>query len=76
MECLEKIQRIASKLVSHLRRFTYEEQLQKLRLTSLYDRRRGDSIEAYKLITGKVNVSKDQFLQPAHQWIERQRTYT
>ena len=64
IECLKKVQRVATKLVPYLRSFDYEERPQKQRLTSLYNRRkRGDSIEAYKLSTGKVNVSKDQFFQ-------------
>jgi hypothetical protein len=62
IDCLERVQRAATKLVPHLRKLSYEERLEKLRLTSLYDRRRrGDVIETYKILNGKVNVNKEQF---------------
>ena len=62
IDCLEKVQRAATKLVPHLRKLSYEERLEKLRLTSLFDRRkRGDLIETYKILNEKVNVNKDQF---------------
>lgn len=62
MECLEKVQRAATRLVPQLRGLSYEKRLDKLKLTTLQDRRiRGDIIEAYKLLTGKEKVSYEQF---------------
>ena len=51
IDCLEQIQRRATKLVQDL---SYSERLEKLRLTTLKTRRlRGDLIETYKIITRK-----------------------
>ena len=44
---------------------TYQERLDKLGLTTLQDRReRGDLIESYKIITGKVDVEPDIWFNP------------
>lgn len=62
IEVLEKIQKRATKLVPELRNLSYCERLKRLKLTSLTDRRkRGDLIEAYKIITGKENIKSDKF---------------
>ena len=56
IECLEK-------LVRGFKKLCYEDKLRKLNLISLADRRlRGDLIEAYKIITGRGKVKKDDFL--------------
>ena len=57
IDILEKIQRRATRMVPELRHLSYSDRLQRLKLTSLEDRRqRGDLIEAYKIISGKENV--------------------
>ena len=50
-------------MVPELKNLTYEERLRELKLPSLtHRRRRGDMIYAYKLITGKMNINKEDFL--------------
>lgn len=62
IDCLEKIQHRATKLVPQLRNLDYEDRLKALNLTTLEERRaRGDLIQAYKIITGKDNVNCEQF---------------
>jgi len=62
IETLERVQRTATRLVPQLRKFSYEERLQKLGLTTLKDRRqRGDMIEVFKLLEGFENVDYNQF---------------
>lgn len=62
IECLEKIQHRATKLVPQLRNLEYENRLKALNLTTLEERRaRGDMIQAYRIITGKDDVNCDQF---------------
>ena len=57
IECLEKIQHRATKLVPELRNLEYSDRLRELNLYTLEQRReRGDLIEAYKIITGKENI--------------------
>ena len=64
IECLEKVQRRATKLVKGFRKLSYEQRLHKLGLTTLADRRlRGDLIEAYKIITGKEKLKIGDFFQ-------------
>ena len=57
IDILEKIQIRATKMVPELSHLLYSDILNRLKLTSLEDRRqRGDLIEAYKIISGKENV--------------------
>jgi len=66
IETLERIQRTATRLVPQLRKFSYEERLQKLGLTTLEQRRqRGDMIEVFKLLEGVENVDYNQFFTSA-----------
>ena len=59
---LERVQRRASKLVRGIKHLTYEERLQRLKLIKIEDRaRRGDLIETYKIMTGKLNVNPEKF---------------
>ena len=61
IDCLEKIQHRATKLVPQLRNLDYEDRLKALNLTTLEERRaRGDLIQAYRIITGKDNVNWEQ----------------
>ena len=56
-DVLEQVQQRFSRQVSGLGNLPYEERLHRLGLTTLEDRReRGDLIETYKIITGKVDV--------------------
>ena len=58
---MEKVQRWATKLVKKIRNETYEERLLILGLPSIEEWiLRGDMIETYKLLTGKVNVEFHQ----------------
>ena len=60
-EDVERVQRRATKGVPGLSSLTYEERLRKLKLPSLqHRRRRGDIIMTYKIITGKVNMKKEE----------------
>ena len=62
IECLERIQRKATKLLKGLKRKSYEERLKTLKLHSLQQRRlRGDLIETYKILTGKERVDSQLF---------------
>ena len=64
IEHLEKVQRRAIRLVKGYRKFSYEERLRKLGLTTLQTRRlRGDLIETFKIITDKEQVNRETFFQ-------------
>jgi len=65
-ECLEKVQRKTTKLVSSIKHKTYEQRLQKLNLFPLEKRRlRGDMIETFKLLSDKEDIDPSQFFMMA-----------
>jgi len=62
MQCLESIQRAATRLISGFKELSYEQRLHSTVLTTLQVRRqRGDFIECYKILTGKQNINPHQF---------------
>ena len=62
IQAIEREQRIATKMVTQHKVMPYEDRLRALNLPSLaHRRRRGDIICTYKLMTGKTNISKDDF---------------
>ena len=64
---IERVQRRATKLVPRIKHYTYEERLRELHLPSLlHRRRRGDMMFAYKLVTGRLNINKDDFFRISH----------
>ena len=61
-QMIEKIQKRATKLIPTIRHLPYDQRLKSLKLPSLmHRRRRGDMLEAYKIVTNKVNVNKNHF---------------
>ena len=55
--CLEKVQMRAVRMVSNLKRGTYEEKLKSLNLTIFKERRwRGDMIQTWRILSGKDMV--------------------
>ena len=67
MKMIERVQRRATKTIPCLKNLSYEERLRILKLPSLvYRRRRGDMIYAYKLITGKLDLKRDDFFKMTH----------
>jgi len=64
IECLEKVQRRAAKMVRRLDHTSYDKRLKVLGLLSHEQiRLRGDLIEAYKILNGKDIVDKANFFQ-------------
>ena len=62
IDCLERVQRRATRMVHGLERKSYAERLRVLCLTSLERRRqRGDLIELFKILTGREGLSSDRF---------------
>eukprot|EP00794_Sanderia_malayensis_P003391 gene3390-3881_t len=62
IDCLEKIQRRATKLVKHIRKWTYEQRLSYLGLYSLKCRReRGDLIDTFKILNDFEGINSGQF---------------
>ena len=60
METLESVQRSLIKLISDKRGNSYEEKLKKAGLTTLRERRkRGDAIEAYKVVNRFTKVDEN-----------------
>lgn len=63
-DCLERVQRRATKLITHLKDRTYCERLKELNLPTLdYRRRRGDIIQTYKIVRG-IDKVEAGFLKP------------
>ena len=57
IECLEKVQKRAVKMIQGVQRSDYENKLEELGLTTLEERRtRGDVIQTFKIIRGIDNV--------------------
>mgnify|MGYP003402868569 FL=1 len=62
IDCMEKVQHRATKMVYGFGNLKYEERLERLNLFSLqYRRMRGDMIETYKIISGLEDVNSSQF---------------
>ena len=60
---LERIQRIATKMVPDLRDLAYEDRLKKMELPTLQSRReRGDLIMMYKIISGKEKIDLENLV--------------
>lgn len=63
---LEGVQHRATKMITSLSRFTYEQRLMQLNLTTLETRRlRGDLIEVFKIVRGFSHVDFNSFFQLA-----------
>jgi len=64
IECLERVQRRATKLLGSLRKKPYAERLKALQLTTLEKRRlREDLIETYKIVKNKENIDSAHFFE-------------
>ena len=68
IDLLEGVQERAIKMVHELKGIKkYEERLEKLKMTTLQERRtRGDMIEAYKIINGKEDINPNKFFKFKH----------
>ena len=63
---IEGVQKRAIRLIPGLRGLTYEQRLERLKLTKLIDRRfRGDMIQTYKIFTNKDDIKRETFFQMA-----------
>ena len=62
IDCLEKVQRRSTSLIKGFKKYSYEDRLHMLGLTTLEKRRqRGDLIETYKILSGKERVNSEDF---------------
>ena len=58
-QAIERVQKRATKLIRNIMDLPYSERLKDLNLPSLsYRKRRGDILQTYKIISGKVNIDK------------------
>ena len=56
-EALEKVQKRATKILPQLKHMNYSDRLKACKLPTLhYKRIRGDTIETYKILTGKYDI--------------------
>ncbi len=63
---LERIQWLATRLVTGMRHLSYEERLQRLGLHSLQRKRlRADLITAFKILTGLLDIDPDLLFPPS-----------
>ena len=65
---METVQKSATNLIPALKKYSYTDRLKKLGLTKFQTRRvRGDMIQlqAYKIMTGKDKIDREQFFQLA-----------
>ena len=61
IECIEKVQRRATKLVYSLKGLSYEDRMKELNLYSMHDRRvRADMLLVYKIINGISDIKMDK----------------
>jgi len=59
---LERVQKMATKMINVFSEFKYDTRLKKLKLTTLETRRlRGDLIEVFKVLKGYDHISEDIF---------------
>ena len=62
IECLERVQMSATKIVKGLSKMKYEERARRLEMTTLENRRlRGDMIETWKILNGREDIEGSQF---------------
>ena len=74
-DLLEKVQRRATKLVEGFKHLPYQERLLRLKLPSMKERvLRGDMIETYKILTGKINTDPNHFFEMSND--DRTRGHT
>ena len=67
IKMIEEVQERATKVIPGFKFLTYEQRLKKLDLSTLQQRRkRGDLIEAYKIISGKEKIDPGIFFTPSH----------
>ena len=61
MKAIERVQKRATRMIPTLKDRRYTERLKALDLPSLeYRRKRGDMIMYYKIMTGKVEINRDE----------------
>ena len=61
MKAIERVQKRATRMIPTLKDRRYTERLKALELPSLeYRRKRGDMIMYYKIMTGKVEINRDE----------------
>ncbi|CAG2220332.1 unnamed protein product [Mytilus edulis] len=62
INAVEKVQMRATKLIPDIRHLSYEDRLKVLKLPSLtHRRRRGDMIQAFKILKGIEDISYERF---------------